>query len=663
LRATRTLIVLDNCEHLVAACADLATAILRSCPDVRFLVTSREMLGLDGEAIFFVPVLSTPEGDRPPTPAEALEYDAIRLFVARTRLRNQGFELDPDNVASIAALCRQLEGIPLAIELAAARTGVLGVSQILARMSDRFRLLTSANRTKHTRRHTLRATIEWSHDLLSDEERVLLRRLSVFVGGWTLDAAESVMRGAPSLPLGVSVSGGVATASGTVPSRPTPHSPLPTLDILERLVDKSLVIAEEHHGAARYRMLETICGFAREKLAEAAEEETFFERHGEWFLRLAELGRWSVTNPGENDQWLGALEADYGNVLAVLRRALNDGHRPDFVARLLEDLGGFWETRSRYGEGLMWLERGIEARDATPEHTENILTWAGTFAFRLDKLDLARSYWQRGLAQARAGGRQEIVATVLANLAMVFDSLGDRDRAEAHTAEALEISRSVGDRTRIASHVLNLGTIVSNRGDQARAIELMEEALEIGRELNYTRLVAATLINLAHAAGRQDAWKRSEELAEEALSVATEVEDAFMAAAAKYHLGAAATMRGEYAHAESLAVSALKEFCSLSSHHFVPSLLEELARIAERRGAIPRALTLLGAASALRRELPVLLAPADEAHIAHLLADTRGTLPPAEADSLLAEGGAMTLDKAIQYAVSGGPEGQYRADS
>jgi predicted ATPase/serine/threonine protein kinase len=652
LRATRLLVVLDNCEHLVVACAELVAAVLRACPEVRFLVTSRETLGLDGEATVFVPVLSVPDEGRPLTPDDALAYDAVRLFVARARLRNNDFALDSDNVASVVALCRQLEGIPLAIELAAARTGVLGVSQILSRMGDRFRLLAGSSRARHGRRHTLRAALDWSHDLLEEDERVLFRHLSVFAGGWTLDAAYGVVG-----PLSVVRRLPPAVGLDELLEEATTDDGQRTTDILEglsRLVDKSLVIAEEHGGAGRYRMLETIREFAREKLVEAGEEDAFFARHSEWYLRLAERGRWSIETPGESDRWLDAVEADFANVLAVLRRALRDGNRPDLVARLLEDLGGFWETRSRYGEALLWIRRGLETLDATPEHAVNILSWAGTFAFRLDKLDLAREYWERELADRRAAGRRELTSTALANLAMVFDSLGDRDRAEAHTAEALEISRASGDRARIGIHALNLGTVVSNRGDQERAMSLMEEARAIGEELEYARLVAATLVNMAHTASRQNDWDRSEELAAKALAIATDLADSYMIAAATFHLGAAATTRGEYARAESLLVAAIEGFHALSTHHFIPPIFEELARLAERRGAPRRALELLGAAAALRRSLPVPLPPADERYVEHLFDLARSAVPAAEAESLLAEGGAMTLAEAVRFAVVGG---------
>jgi predicted ATPase/class 3 adenylate cyclase len=264
LRLKAPLLLLDNCEHLLAACRDLAAALLRKCPQVRILATSREGLGVPGETVWRVPSLSVPEDIRHiPGPTELVGYDAVRLFVDRAVTTTPGFTVTSKNALAVAQVCRRLDGIPLAIELAAARVKVLAVEQIAARLDDRFRLLTGGSKTVLPRQQTLGAAIDWSYHLLSETERLLLGRLSVFAGGWPLDAAEGVCAG-----------GNVEATD--------------ILDLLTSLVDKSLVLAETQCGEARYRLLETVRQYARDRLAEAGEEADVRTRHRAWYVALAE---------------------------------------------------------------------------------------------------------------------------------------------------------------------------------------------------------------------------------------------------------------------------------------------------------------------------------------------------------------------------------------
>jgi non-specific serine/threonine protein kinase len=344
------LLILDNCEHLVAACAELAEALLRHCPNLRILATSREVLAAAGEATWRVPSLQAPSvesaaapgamaGLRPgPRAPQLLEFEAIRLFVERAAAMGAGFGVTEENALAVAEVCRRLDGIPLAIELAAARVKVFAVEQIAAGLDDCLRLLASGQRTAVPRQQTLRATVDWSYGLLSEPERALLRRLAVFAGGWTFEAAEAVCVGE-----------GIAA-----------HA---VLDLLAMLVDKSLVQAEERQGTVRYRLLETIRQYAREKLEEAGEAERTQDRHLAYFLDLAEEGDPKLRGP-EQRVWLDRLDVEHDNLRAALHWSLTAG-AGESALRLCGALSGTGGAAAPTWRGAAgW--RGRSSRRLTP---------------------------------------------------------------------------------------------------------------------------------------------------------------------------------------------------------------------------------------------------------------------------------------------------------
>jgi predicted ATPase/DNA-binding SARP family transcriptional activator len=292
LREKYLLLMLDNCEHLIEPCAQLVLSLLHSCPRLRVLATSREPLEAEGEAVWRVPSLSVPDTDRLPSASELTRYDAVRLFLDRARLRVPDFELTADNGRAVAQVCGKLEGIPLALELATARVGPLGVEEVAQRLEDSLSLLTVGPRTAPPRQRTMRATLEWSHGLLSEPERKLFRRLSALAGGWTLDAAEAVGSDGPG---GANV-----------------------LDVLSRLVDKSLVVAEATEGdRVRYRMLKPIRQYARKKLEEDEQSDATLRRHANLFLALAEEAEPELKGPRQQE-WLERLEVEHDNFRAAL---------------------------------------------------------------------------------------------------------------------------------------------------------------------------------------------------------------------------------------------------------------------------------------------------------------------------------------------------------
>ncbi|MBI5029634.1 MAG: hypothetical protein HZB51_03850 [Chloroflexi bacterium] len=333
------LLVLDNCEHLVEACARLCEQLLYACPNLKILVTSREILGIPGETIWRVPPLKFPETKaRIDHAATLLQFDAVRLFNERAMAASPTFQVNDQNVAAIMQICQRLDGIPLALELAAARTRGLSVEQIANKLDDRFRLLTGGSRTALPRYQTLRALIDWSYELLSDHERALFRRLSVFVDGWTLEEAEAICGESYSL--------------------------ADTLDLLAHLVDKSLVLADTENRTLRYRFLETIRQYARDKLLSSDEATRVRNRHRDWFLRLGEDAEPHLRS-SDQAQWLRRLEQEHENLKSALEWSLSREAVADDVEkglRLAGALTQFWAMHGHMSDGRTWLERARACR-------------------------------------------------------------------------------------------------------------------------------------------------------------------------------------------------------------------------------------------------------------------------------------------------------------
>jgi predicted ATPase/class 3 adenylate cyclase len=314
LREKEALLILDNCEHLVDACARMVDRLLHAAPKLRILASSREALGIAGEVSYRVPSLGLPDIKQLPSLDSLSQYEAVKLFIDRARAAQPTFNVTNDNAPAVAQICHRLDGIPLALELAAAKVRALSVDQISKRLDDRFRLLTGGSRTALERHQTLRATLDWSHNLLPEKEQVLFRRLSIFVSGWTLEAAESV-------------------CSDDL----IPHEDI--FELLEQLVNKSMVTAEEWQSETRYRMLETMRQYANEKLIEAGESENLRDRHLEYYLNLAEIATPHLLRP-EQLEWLDRLEAEHDNMRGALEWSLGY-ERPEHALRLATTLGTF----------------------------------------------------------------------------------------------------------------------------------------------------------------------------------------------------------------------------------------------------------------------------------------------------------------------------------
>lgn len=624
LQHRHALLVLDNCEHLLAACARLADTLLRACPNVKILATSREALGIGGETSWRVPPLSLPDPRHLPSLDGLSAYEAVRLFIERAVAVLPTFAVTNENAPWIAQVCHRLDGIPLAVELAAVRVKGLSVEQIAARLDDRFRLLTGGSRTGLPHHQTLRAAIDWSHDLLSDPERIVFRRLAVFAGGFTLEAAEAVC-------------GGNGTDSSEV------------LDLLLHLVDKSLVVAEEQDGNARYRMLETIQQYGRERLGESGETEAVRRRHRDWYLGFAERAEPGLVGE-EQAAWLDGLEVEHGNLRAALVHCVESGGT-EAALRLVGALWRFWAVRGYFEEGRGWLEAALKgSNNASAGFRAKALNAAGYLALSRGDHRAAHSLLEESLAIQRRLGEQAGIAISLSNLGAVALQQGDHAAARSLFEESLAIRRRLGDRVDIAVSLNDLGGAVIEEGDRALARSLLEESLTIRRQLADKAGIAVSLNNLGTAAIRQGDYAVARPLLEESLLLCREVGDTWLNAAVLDTLGDLTQAQGDHAGARSLYNESLAIYRQLEDHRGIAHCLKGLAAVAGMQGQHTRAAQMFGAAEALREVSGVALSRSERDEDERYVAAVRADLGEEAFTSAWAAGRAMTLERAIEYA-------------
>ncbi len=468
-----TLVILDNCEHLVDATSGLAEGILRRAPGLRILATSREALGVPGEVAWRVPSLSTPDGDGARTAAAVGRFEAVQLFCDRAATQRPGFALTDDNAAVIARICGRLDGVPLAIELAAARVNVLALDDLLARLEDRFRILTSGSRTALPRQRTLRATVDWSHDLLSDAERMLFRRLSVFAGSFDLDACEAIC--GTDLPVGE-----------------------PVLDLLAGLVDKSLAIADlAPDDGARYVLLETLREYGRERLDASGETRAVADAHLRWFLDLAE--RAYAGRIDAEGGWLVRLERDLDNFRAALDHA--QAVDPDAELRLAGALSWLWYLHTEHGsEGRARLAHALAGRDErTAVHARALTGAAMTANWAGDQVEAA-ILAERSVEIWRALGDELELGLALEALGWARFFRGDTDGALAPMEESVACMRRIGDRRLINRATVALGQVLVAMGDVETVEPMAMESLAVARELGASRDIHYSLHYLGDCA-------------------------------------------------------------------------------------------------------------------------------------------------------------------
>lgn len=705
LRGKELLVVLDNCEHLIDACAQVTGKVLKAAPKVRLLATSRERLGVGGEALLAVPPLGVPYPQELDL-GQIARSEAVQLFVDRATDVRHTFALDPSTAAAVCHICRRLDGIPLAIELAAARVRMLPAAEIAARLDDSFGLLTSGNRGALPRHQTLRAAIDWSYGLLSEPERELFGRLSVFAGGFTLAAAEEVCGDEGTGPAGV-------------------------LEPLSRLVDQSLVISEDR-GQARFRMLETLRRYAGERLRESGTAEILQRRHAECFLALAERAEPMLRGPRQA-AWLRTLESDRDNIGAALDWAF--GHDPAVAVRLTSALAYFWLIGRHRSEVRQRLAGAVEmARGVSPAHRARALIWAALLANLEGRMDDAASqareayeltrdagdpWWaalseailgltlgMRGVtgqagelleaARARFGnagdGWGTALATMLAGLVSAFTARHDRATALAH--ESLTGFRAAGDQWGQTMALELLGLLARRRGAFGDAIGAYEEALGAVRDLGLCDEVPFLLADLADLHVRLGDFETAAVLHKEALALAQDLGASDAVALARSGLALAARRQGHYDRAAGLYLQALAFYReaarTLEIAHVLASLgyveelrgdldaadachqeslrlsrdapdaaliasaLEGLACTAADRRQPGRAAVLLGAAESLRQRAGTPLAPQERADIERAAGAAAGALGAQAFAGMVEQGRGMNTQEATGYAAAGG---------
>jgi predicted ATPase/DNA-binding CsgD family transcriptional regulator len=542
----RALLVLDNLEQVLAAAPQLG-ALLAACPRLTVLATSRAVLRLSGEYDYAVPPLPLPDLSRQQPPEALATNAAVRLFVERARAARTGFALTPGNAEAVTGICAQLDGLPLAIELAAARVNVLPPAALLARLDRRLPLLTDAPVDAPTRQRTMRDAIAWSHDLLSPDEQALFRRLAVFVGGFTLEAADAV----------ASETSGV----GSEENDPTAH---PSLDAIASLVAKSLVDrVEQPDDEPRFRMLETIREFGLERLAASGEEAAIRTRHATWCLAMAEQGERGLAGP-EQGRWLDRLEAEHDNLRAALAWAID--HDVESALRIGSALAGlqrFWFSRGHISEGRGWLTRALSAGAAAPPALRaKALASAGVLCWTQGDYAGAARLAEESLALARECGDREGTALALRGLGMVEvrSDWGDLDRAAALFEESLALRRELGDRWGTANMLVWLGHLAARRGDASRAVHLYEEGLALLRALG-APASPFTFLSLGMLATRGSAFARAADLFKQALARFREIGDPRGAAFAIAAIAFVATATGQPAAAARL-LGATEALCA-----------------------------------------------------------------------------------------------------
>jgi non-specific serine/threonine protein kinase len=667
----RILLLLDNCEHVLGACAALAETRLAAGPDVRILATSREALGIPGEAVYQVPLLELPRSGETLPLAELSRREAIRLFVDRAACVATGFELKEENAGAVVQICRRLDGIPLALELAAARVRVLPVEQIAKRLDRRFHLLTSGSKTSLPRHQTLRALIDWSYDLLEDSEKALLRRLSVFSGGWTLDAAEAVCAG-----------DGIEEWD--------------VLDLVSRAADRSLVEVDAERAMGtdrvRYRMLETVREYCRERLAECGEETDVRRRHRDAFVTLAEEAEGKLAG-AEQTGWLLRLAAEHDNLLAAMSACNDEKFEAELALRLAGALGRYWTIRGHWSVGRKLCTALLERAETTehPALRAKVLHWSGNMAHRQADFDEALARHEEALAIRRDLGDQAGVAASLNSLGALAHDRSDFGRARAHLEEALEIRRRLGDRAALAVSLNNVGVETEHEGDFARACLLHEESLQIRREMNDAWGIAGSLGNLGCALAQLGELARARASLEESLAVRKQLGDRYGVALSMKNLGWVAYRETRHEEARGLFEESVEIFRGLAERYEMSDSLAGLGSVAwkagdvadarrrhdeslairsalgERRGIAAsleafgalaqterspeRAAKLFAAADALREEIRVPLSPNERAELD--IDGLRERLGEEAFGECWAAGRALGVNKAVEYARSG----------
>ena len=623
LRAKQLLLILDNCEHLVEASAQMADHLLHACPQLKIIASSREALGIDGETVYRVPSLSLPD----PTFTSLMEYESTRLFIDRATKAEPRFHLTDHNASSIAQICQRLDGIPLAIELAAARVKLFTPEQIAERLDDRFKLLTGGSRTALPRQQTLRALIDWSYQSLNETEQRALRRLAVFSGGWTFEAAEAVV--------------GEDDA----------------MDGLLGLVNKSLVNVEEEDGKSRYRFLETIRQYAMEKLLESGEAVIVRDRHLGYFLQSMKSTPQSEQNTfgalPDDREWLDRMEFEHDNLRTALE--WSSSSHPEKAFELVTMLGNFWVARDYNTEARRWsrmiLERtkSLSEMDGERAKVYAILGWS---SIGIGDHKTAREAAEAGIACVRKVNDLVGLGRLLGLLSLACVFQGDFTAAENALTEAEAIARQTG----IAEH---LATVLTTRAqltfvgyrDLARAKAYLDEALSISAEIPNEWPTAMSLFGTARVAGLMGDLDTARAKFMQSAELAKKMGNKRQMYSCYSELAHVLREHGELDEPLRLYRDLLPKWRDLGHRAAVAHELECIAYILAKQDGLRRAVMLLGAADHLRKTIDSTPTPMELVEYEQELAGIRGEMKESEFDKAWQDGQRLNMEEAIALAV------------
>jgi len=635
LRSKQLLLILDNCEHLIDACARLAEQLLRNCPDLKILASSREALGINGEAVYRVPSLSLPERAEGTRDA-VLGWEAVQLFVDRASAASSKFQLTDENASSVAQICLRLDGIPLALELAAARVRVLSVEQIAERLDDRFRLLTGGSRTALPRQQTLRALIDWSYDLLTDSEKALFRRLAVFVGGWTLEAAEAVCAG-------------------------DEFESYEVLDLLTEIVDKSLVQVDESGDTIRYKRLETIRQYAREKLLETDEATDVRNRHLDYYINFANQLEKDYINPYQYEI-VNKMRLEYGNIRSALSWAVENN--VEKAARLLSVSATSWS--------FVMMGHISEVRD-----------WCSTVIARLDSLLDGTSDPANDLLKLKA--------RILNRYSQALMNLGNHQASCAAAEESIQLARESNDTLTLVDALGSLGHCALYAGDPEVALDAAKEGIETGERLDADRELIWALDAMTHIyhlmgddeevrknfsrideilkkagipidpvyqsgflieqAVKHGDMDKAEKYMESILEIMLERRDNYMLATMQSMFAHALRQKGDFDKSTFYYRRTIRQWQERGHRAAVAHQLECFGLIAMAREQPARAVKLFGAAEALREISNSVRTPDEQKEFENAKSSLQSGMDEDEFNKVWEKGRSITMEQAIKFAL------------
>jgi len=663
LHEKKVLIVLDNCEHLVTASAQVANALLNAAPGLKVLASSREALGVKGELSYPVPSLSLPDPKHLPTIEQLSQYESVRLFIDRTLLVAPHFVVDKDNAPFIAQICYRLDGIPLAIELAASRVKLLSVEQIASRLDDAFRLLTGGSRTALPRQQTLRALIDWSYNLLSEHEKILFRRLAVFAGGWTMEAAESVCSGE-----------GVEQDD--------------VLDLMAHLVDKSLIMVTREGTESRYRRLETIRQYAREKFLEAGGSEITRDRHLAYYVKLVEQAEPELYRSNQL-RWLNRLDDELDNLRMALEWALATNIEAGMWIAALP--WRFWDGQGHWQEVAKWLTVFLDRYHKTDTLHVHALVVLALYFYRQNNFPETVRLAEQGLQMARALSDKQLEALSLSLLGVVTHLQGNVGEGVSLLEKSIAISRTLGDKisqadtlgwlslihhdneamdlsreslrlyrefghlSGIKNSLITLARETMWRGDFSSPVPWLDEALSISRQLGDKPDEAMTLTGIGILAYWKGDYGRANEFYEEAIILSEKIGFRTWNLFIHVHLAYAILRQGEIQRAFSLFEDSIRNTQKAGFMIALIYAMEGLASLNVNQEQPERAAQLFAWADTMRKEISNPRPPVEQNSVEKDLVSIHAQVDDATFEKLWDEGSKLTTEEAIDLALEKTP--------